>query len=444
MAVLVFMDNDSIRYVIQDFVSRPLPEAASRDLHLPLNPGKVVGLTGIRRCGKTFLLYETMHRLVAQGVDRRRILYLNFEDDRLQPIPQDGKAYDLVLRCHGELYPDLAHESVYLFLDEVQEAPGWDRWVRRLQDTKRATVYCTGSASRVLTRDLSTALRGRSIRYEVLPLSFREVLRFRGLEPVPHLAESESQIRAALRDYLLWGGFPEVVQAAPEMRPLILQEYASVLYARDLIERYSLRNEKLLRALLRHCFRHTASLVSPLKLHRDMQSQGLTAAKNSVYEYLDILEESGLISLLPVWSESLRVQSQNPRKLHVVDTGLIQGFIVKKEPDLSNRLETAVYLEARRRLGPDWHYLRNGTEMDLCHADGSEVIHACWSLTDPETVRREQAAVEYGRTRFPGSVARLLYHEYGTAPAPRDVDPGAEEAWRWMLEGNGMPVGGEG
>lgn len=139
------------------------------------------------------------------------------------------------------------------------------------------------------------------------------------------MAASEAQVRGALGDYLLWGGFPEVVQAPPDLRPLIIQEYASLLYARDLIERHGLRKEKLLRSLLRHFYRHTGSLISPLKLHWDMQSQGLTATKNSVYEYLAILEESGLMYLLPVWSESLRIQSQNPKKLHATDTGLIKG-----------------------------------------------------------------------------------------------------------------------
>jgi predicted AAA+ superfamily ATPase len=110
--------------VLQDFVNQPLPKSLARDLILPLlDSGKVIGLTGVRRCGKTFLLLETMHRLIAQGVDRRQFLYFNFKNDQLQPVPEDGKAYDLILRCHGELDPDLALESVFLFLDEVQNAP---------------------------------------------------------------------------------------------------------------------------------------------------------------------------------------------------------------------------------------------------------------------------------------------------------------------------------
>lgn len=166
--------------------------------------------------GKTFLLFDTIHRLCAQGVSRERIVYLNFEDDRLAPV--EPPQLDLVVRCHRELFPTTQGVRLYLFLDEVQSTPGWERWVHRLCDTEDISIFVTGSSSRLLNRDLSTTLRGRSVTYEVFPLGFRETVTFRGLQYVPYDAASESRMRAALAEYLQWGGFPEVVLAEPARR----------------------------------------------------------------------------------------------------------------------------------------------------------------------------------------------------------------------------------
>lgn len=423
------MNSDNIKYVLQDFAERPLPASRPRELSLPTDTGKVIGLAGVRRCGKTFLFFDTMRRLLAQGVDRRRIVYLNFEDDRLQPI--QTAELDLVMRSLQELFPETASRPVYLFLDEVQNAPGWERWVRRLCDTQGVSLFVTGSSSRLLTRDLGSALRGRCITFEVFPLSFREFLAFRGIKPASHSAKSESQVRGAFEEYLRLGGFPEVVLADPAMRPLILEEYASVMLYRDLIERHSIRNEPLLRALLRHCFRHTASLIGISKLYRDFRSLGLSASKNTLFEYMDLLEDAGLIFLLPKHAASLRMQAHNRKKLHVVDTGLIAAFQAGIDRDLGHHIETVVFLECRRRQ-KEWHYHANGCEVDLCDAGGTKYLNICWRLADPDTARREEAAMALGAEQFPEATGHLLYHEF--APEIISRFPTAQPVWKWLIE----------
>jgi len=127
-------------------VSRPLPKCRARELVLPVDSGKVIGLACVRRSGKTFLLFHKIQQLVEQGIGRPRLLYLNFEDDRLQPLR--AEELDLILRCHRELYPETIGQRCYLFLDEVQNVPGWERWVRRLHDTEDVEVFVTGCPSR--------------------------------------------------------------------------------------------------------------------------------------------------------------------------------------------------------------------------------------------------------------------------------------------------------
>lgn len=423
------MNSDGLKYVLREFAGRTLPECQPRELSLPTDSGKVIGLCGVRRCGKTFLFFDTIRRLVAGGVDRRRIVYLNFEDDRLQPV--EAAELDLVLRCLHEVFPETTNGRLYLFLDEVQSAPGWERWVRRLCDTERVSVFVTSSSSRLLTRDLSSAMRGRSVTFEVFPLGFREFLAFRGVRYEAHDARSESRVRAAFEAYLRWGGFPEVVLAEPAMRPLILEEYASVMLHRDLVERNAIRNDALMHAFLRHCFRHTASLLSVSKLHRDFQSQGYEVSKNTVFEYARMLEDAGLIFLLPRHEESVRKQARNPKKLHVVDTGLISAFKAGSDRDVGHKLETAVFLECRRRAR-EWHYHAGDGDLDLCDAQDRLFINTCWDLSAATTAEREASAMATGARLLPQARGLLLYHEHAPETARRF--PKAQPAWKWLLE----------
>ncbi len=214
------------------------------------------------------------------------------------------------------------------------------------------------------------------------------------------------------------------------VRPLILSEYGTVMLYRDLIEGYGVRNEKLMRELLRHCYRNTASMINVSKLHRDFKSLGFSASKNTLFEYLGFLEDSFLIFLMPKQEESLRKQAHNPRKLHVVDPGLIAAFHANPERDIGRKLETAVFLEMRRAR-QDLHYFRNSSEVDLCDAEGTLFINTCWSLSDSDTIRREAASMEFGHRRWPQARGRLLYHEF--KPGIHADIREAEQAWRFLL-----------
>ncbi|MHB8893739.1 MAG: ATP-binding protein [Candidatus Geothermincolia bacterium] len=422
------MTSDNLKYVIRQFVERALPACKARKLSLPTDTGKVIGLAGVRRSGKTFLFFDAIQRLVAQGVDRRRILYLNFEDDRLHPLR--AEELDLVLRSWHEVFPETAGLRRYLFLDEVQNVPGWERWVRRLRDTEDVEIFVTGSSSQLLTRDLATALRGRSVTLEVFPLSFGEYLAFRGIEVRAHDADNESLLRHELEAYLLCGGFPEIVLADAALRPLVLEEYSSLMLYRDVVERYGVRNEKLMRELLRHCFRNTGSLLNVSKLHRDFTSLGYTVSRNTLFDYLGYLEDAFLVFLLPKRETSIRKQAHNPKKLHVIDTGLIAAFQAFPSRDLGHKLETLVFLENRRGR-KDLFYYANGSEVDLCDAEGKLFVNTCWNLADADTFQREKAAMAFGADRWPEAEGTLLYHEYG--PGREREVPGAQAAWRYLL-----------
>jgi hypothetical protein len=222
-----------------------------------------------------------------------------------------------------------------------------------------------------------------------------------------------------------------VVLAEDAMKPLILGEYSSLMLYRDIVERYRVRNEPLMRELLRFACRHTASLVNVSKLHRDFSTLGLGVSKNTLFQYFGYLEDSFLVFFAPKHERSLRKQAHNPRKLHVADPGLVAAVEGDPDRDLGRKLETVVFLELRRR-GLTLHYQTNGSEIDICEASGRAFWNTCWRLAEPRAVAREQEAMRFGRTRYPNAEGALLYHEY--APALLSLVPDAQPAWRWLLE----------
>ena len=171
----------AIKNLIEDFHATVLPahikRMVKRDLSLgtPFEPapGNLVKVVvGMRRSGKTYRLFQEIDALLKSGVPSAKICYFNFDDDRLRPF--DSSVIDRVVECFFELHPESRVEGAYLFFDEIQEVPEWDIAARRIVDTEKATVYVTGSSSKMLSTDVATQFRGRSISYELLPLSFSE------------------------------------------------------------------------------------------------------------------------------------------------------------------------------------------------------------------------------------------------------------------------------
>lgn len=424
------MDKESLKYVLADHTTRQLPAAAPRALQLPLDARKVVTLVGIRRSGKTYVLYETMRRLAADGVDRRRMIYLNFEDDRLLPIRP--RELDLILRAHEELYPESTGQRRYLFFDEVQNAPGWEAFIRRLDDTEDVRIFLTGSSSHLLSRELATGLRGRSISYEVFPLSFAEFLAFRGIAYEPYSRRSESRMAAALIEYLATGGLPEVVLADPSLRPRILREYVDLVFYKDLLERYNLTNPQALRLLLKYCLGQPASLLNVHKLYNDFKSQGMSLSKDTLYHYVSCLEESYLIFPIPIADRSIRKQAINPKKLHTVDWALGYPFVPETRIDVGRKLEAAVFLHWRRQR-EDLGYLGGEREVDLVvsTAQPEILINVARSVIDQTTWEREIGALQWAGARITGAQRVLVVQEQSSRKPPEGIE--ILEAWRYLL-----------
>ncbi|MBI5193165.1 MAG: AAA family ATPase [Nitrospirae bacterium] len=252
------MKKELLRQVIRDSHLSPLPALNKREMEPPVGTGKIISLIGVRRSGKTSFLFNLIERL-QQGVKKTSIIYINFEDERLDLTTAE---LDLIIKAYLELYPDAVMNNCYFLFDEIQNIEKWDKLIRRLYDSVSRNIFITGSNTKRLSKEIATSLRGRTVSYEVFPLSFREYLLFKGITADLNSSKSIAQINNNLLLYLENCGFPETVLYDDAFRQKVLQEYFNVLIYRDLLERYEIRNIAALKFFLKRTPASSAKQLS--------------------------------------------------------------------------------------------------------------------------------------------------------------------------------------
>jgi predicted AAA+ superfamily ATPase len=352
---------------------------------------------GMRRAGKTFLLYQVMQHLLNQGIPKEAILYINFEDDRLLPMNQQGMA--ALLDSFYTLYPENHHRECYLFLDELHNIEGWEQIVRRFFDSKKVQLYLTGSSAKLLSKEIATSLRGRSLAIEVWPYSFSEYLKAHHIQQ-PALSKSKAgldHLNKNFLDFLNRGGFPGVQFLPAYAHREVLQQYLELVILRDVIERYGITNISLIKYFAITLLKNFSSLFSVTKFFNDVKSQGYQLAKDTVFNYLNYLEDAYLIATVPLYTESLRRASTAAKKIYAVDTGLIQAVTDNQTLNLGKLLENLVYLDLRRERRKIYYYVtKSGYEIDFVTEDlagKKELIQVTWDMADAHTKAREERAL---------------------------------------------------
>lgn len=368
-----------------------------RVIELPEDPDKATVMIGMRRVGKTFTLFQTIKKLLDTQVPLSRILYVDFEDDRLQPLDQKGLGE--LLDDFYSLFPDNHHARCYLFLDEIHTVEEWPLVIRRYLNTKNVKIYLSGSSAKMLSKEIATSLRGRSISVEVWPYSFFEYLEAKNKKrPDAKLSRLElDQYRELLSLYLNEGGFPEVVNK-PRLRwTRILQDYVSVVTYRDIIERHKIENIALLNYMISFLIKNAATPYSTNKMYNTYKSQGFSVGRSTVYDYLSHIEDAFLSFTVPLFSESVRQMQNNPKKLYSIDCGLINSHQLTLYPNYGRLFENLIYLDLRRRGDEIYYYLTSDRyEVDFLTKSLDGKIHlyqVAWNMDDAETKHREERAL---------------------------------------------------
>jgi predicted AAA+ superfamily ATPase len=405
-----------LRRKLLDGVQQPLPRLTRRDTWIPRIPGKTLAVIGVRRSGKTSLLWQELGERVAAGAERAWVPLVSLEDERLLAHSPGVELLDQLLETLFQLQPELRRGTNRgcLFLDEIQRISGWEGFVRRVMDSEPIDVVVSGSSDEMLSSEIASSLRGRAVEAVVFPFSFRESLRHIGLEPEQPSdrwsSAERSQLSHQLELYLQRGGFPELQQLDERSRRLLLVSYVDSTVLRDVIERHAVRQPLALQWLVRQLLSHGGGGFSLNRLHGALKSQGLAISREHLAELVDHLESAFLIRTLSVVGGSLRRRMTLPRKVYPIDPGLLPLYELDGRSNLGHALETVVLLELLRR-GAEVGYLRtaDGFEVDFHarFADGRrELIQVCADLRDAATRRRELRALEQARQEPIGAGAQ--------------------------------------
>ncbi|MDO4511409.1 MAG: ATP-binding protein [Bacteroidales bacterium] len=351
-------------------------------------------LVGVRRSGKSYMLYHKMQRLLASGVDWSNMLYLNFEDERLVGFQTED--FNLILECHAEMYG----KKPMLFLDEVQNVEMWHKFARRMADSGYS-VYLTGSNSKMLSGEVNTTLGGRFIAKEVYPFSFKECLDAKGIahgELEMMGTESRAAIVREFNDYFLHGGLPASINL-PAKQDYITSVYQKI-YLGDIIARNKITNALGMRVMLKKMAETVCRPISFNRIQHILSSVGGKLSLASVIKYVDYCEQAWLLLRLKNIKAVLAEKESNC-KYYFIDNGVLNLFLFDKESML---LENAVALQLFRKFGHDseadtvFFYNDGNVEVDFYVPEQSLAIQVSYSISQ---------ATEAGRATYEREVGAL-------------------------------------
>ncbi len=375
---------------------------------------------GLRRAGKSYYLYQIiLEKLNLQTIEQ--IIFINFEDERLLEITQ----FDLQLIV--DAYFELFDLEPIIFLDEIQNVVHWQKFVRRLADEGRQ-LYITGSNAQMLSNDIATTLGGRFINKEILPLSFNEYLHFQEIKPSKNAQYTTERYKIIkeFETFLQFGGFPELIKITNK-KDYLSSVYQKLFYG-DLIARYKIQNVFVLKLLVKKLAESVNNETSINRIKNLIKSTGVSIGNNTLFDYLNYLEESYLIASITNYHHKFS-EKETIKKYYFLDTGILGLFLTDQPTKL---LENLVYIELRRR-GETIYFLKRTTEIDFYLPEKNMLIQVSYSISHKETETREVTALKKAMKDFNISNAVILTYdeqkviqlEHGTI----EVVP----TWQWLL-----------
>ncbi|MDA1079904.1 MAG: ATP-binding protein [bacterium] len=426
--------KELLKTILVDNQQRTTPKVWKRILQVPTSSGKIITLAGVRRSGKTYHLFNLMNQLRAKGVSNERLVYFNFEDERLQLT---SKELDLLLQAYQELYPEQKLSECSFFFDEIQEVPGWEKFVSRVYDSVSKNIFITGSNAKLLSKEIATALRGRTITFEVYPLSFAEYVSV--LKPklrTPQSSADRATIINLFDRFMHEGGFPELVQQNNELKNKILQEYFSVMVLRDLIERYQISNSSTLKYFCKRVVAASGGELSVNKIYHELKSQGYQVSKDTLYLYQGYVEAIYLNRFITKYSHSVVKAESSQKKCYVIDPGLGAALDYKLSQDTGRLLDTTVALELLKQ-GKHIAYQQNGAQCDFVVLEKGVVttaIQVAAQIDSTKTKAREIKGLLQACTKFGLQNGTVLTLDHSETLEQDGVTIRIVPAWQFCLE----------
>lgn len=379
-------------------------EIKDREIFLSLDKflsrKEIIFFTGVRRSGKTSTMYYLINKLLNKK-NPKKILYLNMDDEVLSLSKLD-EIY--------ETYKELTYEvkgKRYIFLDEIQNVEGWERWVKKMYDSfENIKFIISGSKSHVLKKR-STLLTGRMLELEIYPLSFKEFLNFNDVDYKNKISliSNKTKIKLLLEKFIKFGGFPEVVIEQDEhLKSLIGKEYYNNIKDRDIIIFFGVKEARKFDRLSLFLISNIAKPTSANKLGRIVN-----LSPTVVNNYIDFSEMMYLFLPLQHFNYSLKGQMTKPRKIYSIDTGMVNSIAFQFSENIGRFIENVVYLELKRR-GYEIYYYNNRYECDFIIKKGTKIVEAiqvCFKLTE-DNLKREQGGLLEAMKEFKLKTGKII------------------------------------
>ena len=376
------MDKNVIKQIIlwqQDFVGKV--RLQGRKIFFDENANYV--LVGMRRAGKSYMLYQHIQELIAKGHSKEEIVFVNFEDERITDITKEE--LHLIIECYRELFD---YEPI-IFLDEIQNVEGWEHFARRLADEKYR-VFITGSNAHMLSREISSTLGGRYLTKEIFPFSFGEYLEFHDIQLSQHwsLSPVRTDVVRLFSDYFYYGGLSEMF-SLQDKQTWLQSLYQKILYS-DIVIRKGVRNEQSLRLLVKKLADSVMQPTAVKRLQNILQGNGTKITRETISAYLDYMHESYLIFGVSSFTDGLS-ERETVRKHYFYDNGILNLFLFQPEPKL---LENIVAIHLYKKYGEDLFYYNKNVEVDFCVPKDGLLVQVCYRMVDDQTRTREIGALQ--------------------------------------------------
>ncbi|HIE36059.1 MAG TPA: ATP-binding protein [Candidatus Omnitrophica bacterium] len=425
------METQRIKGYIEDWYGKELPLLLPRELKVTQIQGKVIGIVGPRRAGKTYYFFQLMKPV------KEVSLYLDFEDSSLFTVK-----FDEVLEIANLFTEITGKEPKYIFLDEIQNLEKWETAVRTLLDRTPFNIFVTGSSSKLLSKEIATQLRGRSLTYILLPFSFREFLKAKKIELKNVFTQIEkAKMKKYLREYLELGGFPEVV--LKEEREKILKEYFDTIFFRDFVERHELKSLEIARFIFSFVFQNFSSEISVNKIVNFLKSEGKKFGKNTVYSYIEKLQDTQAVFFVNRISGKIYIKESWPRKIYICDPGI--STIFRFSEDIGKLMENAVFLELKRMQNEnpllEIYYYKDyqQREVDFVLKEGLEVkqlIQVTYASGRAEIGKREADTLLKVSSELKCNNLIIITWDYEDDLVVKNKPIKCIPLWKWLITSN--------
>lgn len=389
------MQKEEILKILDEwnFWSKPPKESLSRkeyesELSRKAGSGEILFIKGVRRSGKSTILLNHIKALLAKGVSKEEILFVNLEDPRFASNLTLDLLEDIKKTYRYYINPD---KKPYIFLDEIQNIDHFEKWLLKEYELQSAYLFATGSNSKLLSREIGSALSGRYLDVLVCPLSFKELLSFKGCEvTTPYeLISKQEAIERYFDEYIEFGGFPKVVLTQePELKSAELKNYFDSILLRDIVARYKLDHFQALEQLAVYLLSSVANHISITKIKNH-----LGVSFDLANRYFEYLQNTFVIDALPLFDWSYKKQISNPKKIYAIDTGLSKRVSFEVGKKLGDMLENIVFLELKRRFEEIYYYKSaQNYEVDFLVKQREQITHlvqVSYDIKDEITRKRE-------------------------------------------------------